>query len=337
MNGADHLRGGADRLARGDETRTLVTGGTGFLGSHLTDLLSRTGREVLAVSRGDRADCRPDRMVDVLDRDALAAVFRDFHPHEVVHLAATSHFMTRDDDLGYRTNVDGTANVIGCVADEPLVRRCLIASSHVVANEDLFAAGEGRRYADSKRAIERLVGEWGSREKVCVTMRPCSIWGPGCGVPFRGFFERVIAGRYFHPGNVDPPKRMGYVKNTVFQMAKLLEAPAEFVDRRMIVLADDETTTLREWSQMIAEKAGRRPPPAAPEALVRAAALAGDALKLLGYRDPPIHSFRLKNMRRDSSGQSIEAIRELTGALPYTLEQGVEETVAWFKNKGAQP
>src|SRR5262249_5950386 len=95
--------------------RTLVTGGTGFLGMNRTDELLLSGRTVRIVGR--REPSRPDHRplfarADVLDPGRLTQVFAAFGPTEVVHLAATTGFLTREDQEGFRTNTEGTRNVV---------------------------------------------------------------------------------------------------------------------------------------------------------------------------------------------------------------------------------
>jgi len=68
-----------------------------------------------------------------------------------------------------------------------------------------------------------------------------------------------------------------------------------------------------------------------PEPLVRLLAWAGDAMKLCGVKEPPLSSFRLRNMRADTTRIPIEPTERLTGPLPFSMEQGVEGTIAWLK------
>ena len=96
--------------------RVLVTGGAGFIGSHLTDALLRRGDEVAVV---DDLSARPGRMPDlaalhkvsVADGAELAAVVTESQPDLVCHLAA---------QIDVRASVihpaaDAEANVVGTV------------------------------------------------------------------------------------------------------------------------------------------------------------------------------------------------------------------------------
>src|SRR5262245_31610017 len=94
--------------------RTLVTGGAGFIGTHLTTVLMATGREVLAIGRTPPNTTRtaPFACVDVMDLQRLTAVIRDFAPTEIVHLAAATGFLTKEDAEGFRINSEGTRNIL---------------------------------------------------------------------------------------------------------------------------------------------------------------------------------------------------------------------------------
>jgi nucleoside-diphosphate-sugar epimerase len=321
--------------------RTLVSGGSGFIGTNLVERLLQAGREVLSI------DVRPPgceeyaalhRRIDILDRQALFDLLEDFRPHEVVHLAARTDFVDSEDVAGYTVNTTGTANVVEAIAQCGTVSRSIFASSNVVPGKATGAPAAGGRgsrfgYAESKIAAERIVGSSSLQCDWCI-VRPCYVWGPWFSAPFRDFFLTIARGRYFHLGSVNPPKLLGYVGNVVFEILGLLDADRDRIHRQTLYLVDYEPTTIREWSEMICLRLGRRRPLTLPEPLVQLAARAGDLLKLAGSRNPPLTTTRLANMRTDTTGIPLDSTREIIGPLPYTLEQGVEETVRWLRQAG---
>jgi len=141
-------------------------------------------------------------------------------------------------------------------------------------------------------------------------------------------------GQYFHPGRADPPKRFGYVGNVVFQIKKLLYAPSKQIQQKVFYLSDYEAYTIKDCANVISLKLRNRKVTTIPEPIVRLLAWGGDFMKLCGIREPTSSSFRLRNMRADTTGISLEPIKQVTGPLPYTMEQGVEETILWFKKHG---
>jgi dihydroflavonol-4-reductase len=96
--------------------RVLVTGATGFVGGNLARTLWREGHDVVAlVRRGsntlaiDGTGVQPV-LGDILDRDSVDRAVRGCQG--VFHCAAAYTFWSPDPGLVYRTNVEGTANVL---------------------------------------------------------------------------------------------------------------------------------------------------------------------------------------------------------------------------------
>jgi nucleoside-diphosphate-sugar epimerase len=287
----------------------------------------------------DTGQQRYFRKVDILDLQELVRNVAEFAPDEIVHLAARTDFVERDDPAGYQINTCGTLKVIAAAARLERPVRFVFASSNVVTPELLDAAAENssvrqRNYAASKAAAERLAREDVTlRGSLCI-VRPCYVWGPWFGAPFRDFFLRIARGRYFHPGPQDAPKLLGYVGNVTFQIIRILDAPAQRVSGRTFYLADYEPTTIGSWANLIARRFGVPEPRTLPEPLVRVAAWTGDLLGWAGYRNPPLTSARLSNMRRDTTSIPIAPTKEVTGSLPYKLQEGVEATARWMCNVG---
>ena len=126
--------------------RVLVTGGAGFIGSHLVERLLREGAEEVVIvdnlysGRPENLDpYRSNPRVDILDVDirdpeALSEAIRD--ASVIYHLAAQSNLIDSvvDVDYCFSTNVVGTYNVLRA-ASRYAVRRVIFSSSHEVYGE----------------------------------------------------------------------------------------------------------------------------------------------------------------------------------------------------------
>jgi len=116
--------------------QTLVTGGAGFIGSHLLDALLARGDEVTTVDdlSSGRRERVPDgvtlHVVDIADPAAIAPVFADAQPEVVFHLAAQVDVRASvaDPYRDARLNVAGTASVLEA-ARRAGARRLLLAST----------------------------------------------------------------------------------------------------------------------------------------------------------------------------------------------------------------
>jgi UDP-glucose 4-epimerase len=100
--------------------KVVVTGGAGFIGSHVTDAFLERGDEVLVVddlSTGTR-DNVPEQAtlaeLDVADARRVQRTFNDFGPDYICHLAAQSSVTVSvaDPERDFASNVVGTFNVI---------------------------------------------------------------------------------------------------------------------------------------------------------------------------------------------------------------------------------
>lgn len=87
--------------------RILITGITGFIGSHLADALSSSGNEIMGIGRTERhvAPNITYRYIDLRDHGGALPVIRDFRPEIVYHLAANSV-----ESMGEHSPVDMTTN-----------------------------------------------------------------------------------------------------------------------------------------------------------------------------------------------------------------------------------
>jgi hypothetical protein len=118
----------------------------------------------------------------------------------------------------------------------------------------------------------------------------------------------------------------------VHQFLSMLTAPAA-VSGKVFFLADYEPTDVRVWAQAIAAATSARSVREAPLWVMRTLAWGGDVLRFGGMRNPPLTSERLRNLLT-ASVVDVSAIATITGPLPYRLVDGVDETVAWMRQRG---
>jgi GlcNAc-P-P-Und epimerase len=319
--------------------KILITGGSGFIGTNLVDQLLGCPRG-LVLSADVNPPVNPQhldvyRRVDLRDRETLMATLCSFSPDVVVHLAARTDLDGTSLDE-YQANTAGVENLIDAVSAAGSVTRCIMCSSKLVCKNGYRPQHDEDYCPDTLYGESKVVGEKIVRNSTklrcawCI-VRPSSIWGPWFGVPYRGFFQAIARKRYFHPGSIDPPRGFGYVGNVVHQIVKLLDAPAEKIAGKTFYLSDYQEYRIREWADTISMKLHGTRIRAIPTPLVRAAALCGDLAKALGMKNPPLTSFRLRNMWQDTAGIPLDSMKEISGPLPYTMEQGVDETIKWLR------
>jgi len=173
--------------------RALVTGGAGFIGSHVVDSLVRDGYEVLVVddlSAGDAsrlaAGVRLAR-VDITDAPALADAFDEFRPGAVFHLAAQASVTASVNDPGRdcAVNVLGTLNVAEAARKHAAPLVFTSTGGALYGDDAPIPTAEDRLplplspYGASKLAAEAYVRSWSAAHGVPnAVMRLGNIYGP---------------------------------------------------------------------------------------------------------------------------------------------------------------
>ncbi|WP_278237271.1 SDR family oxidoreductase [Isoptericola sp. AK164] len=176
--------------------RVLVTGGSGFLGSHTVAALADRDDVAHVVSADLRAPATlPDGVtavtLDVTDADAVRDAVVEHRVDTVVHLAAIVNPGTLDEDTERRVDVDGTRHVLqACVAGG--VRRVVISSSGAaygyhadnpvpLRETDPVRGNEEFTYSRHKRLVEEMLADHrrDHPDLEQVILRIGTILGPG--------------------------------------------------------------------------------------------------------------------------------------------------------------
>jgi GlcNAc-P-P-Und epimerase len=320
-------------------SRILITGGSGFIGTNLVEHLRERSEAVLSL------DPRPPQnadhrdlwhSVDPLDAEQLRAELAAFRPTQVLHFGARTD-LDGTRLLDYDLNVRGVTNVIDAVRRTDSVERVMFASSRMVCRIDHRPSGDDEYSPPNPYGESKMVGELLVRESRLETpwllVRPTSIWGPWFDVPYKTFFLSVARGRYVNVRGQVVDKSFGYVGNSVHQIERLMAAPTDQVNGRTFYLADYPPINVGTMAEYIRGRIGAPALRTVPRPVLEPAAKAGDVLKRLGWRNPPLTTFRLDNLVTEMVFD-LSATEAIAGDLPYTMEEGVDVTVGWLRARG---
>jgi nucleoside-diphosphate-sugar epimerase len=304
----------------------LVTGATGFIGTHLVRALLGEGAAVHAIRRNATgrtrlpADGIQWHLANLLDPASLRAAVEASRPEIVFHLAAYgTTFRERDPELALRTNVEGSWNL--WTALEKV--RCRVVHTGS-CGEYGQAKGQVTEsvlceptwfYPATKNASVVLLSTLGRESgREVVTLRPFGPYGsaddPDRVIPhtitelLRGEIVRVTAGEQLRDyAHVDD------------QVKAFLAAGVTPLPRPGVIynVGSGQIVTLRQLLETIA------------------AAVGADALERIAFGALPYRDSEVWEMCCDISA----ARRDLGYAPSVSLEEGIARTVSWFRERAS--
>lgn len=189
-------------------TNVLVTGGAGFIASHITERLLDRGDSVLVIDNfaTARRDTLPEHERLQLEDGTIAdtayvdRLFDEFGPEIVVH-AAAAYKDPEDWDEDARTNALGTANVVQA-AERNGVKRFVYFQTALCyglhPQEQPITLTHPLDPAASSYAISKTAGEWYVRLSSLdwISLRLANVYGPrNLSGPLPTFFQRLTEGK----------------------------------------------------------------------------------------------------------------------------------------------
>ena len=268
----------------------------------------------------------------ILDPKQVLDTFQSFKPDALIHLAARTDTDPENSLKDYEVNTTGSLNIINAIKECSEIKRAIFTSTQFVnqyhgipkSDED-FAPHTV--YGESKVIMEKMIR---NAHLKCpwTIIRPTNIWGPWhIRYPFE-FWKVLSKGLYFHPGRKPVIRSYGYVGNVVSQIISILEGPKEKIDKQVFYVGD-QPIDIYYWVNGFSLKQTGKPAKVVPRILVKILALIGDVLSVVKIKFP-LTSSRYRSMT-NSNTAPMEKTYEAFGIPPYSLEKGVEETVAWMK------
>jgi nucleoside-diphosphate-sugar epimerase len=309
--------------------RYLVTGGGGFIGSHLVEELLRRGHLVRVVdnfSTGRRANLPADQPIDVVEGDlatpgvaAAAVAGCDF----VLHQAAIPSVprSIQNPRESHQANVDATLEVLIAARDAGVKRVVFAGSSSVYGNAAALPKREDMPSAPlSPYALQKLVSEQYCQMFTAlygletVTTRYFNVFGPRQqpGSPYSGvislFVEALVDGRAprIH-GDGTQTRDFTYVGDVVTGVLACCEAPA--ASGEVINVAAGGRVSLLDLVQTLG--------------------------RILGVNAQPEFAPTREGDVKDSQADISKARRLLRFEPRESFEAGLRKTVAWYREQRA--
>jgi dihydroflavonol-4-reductase len=323
--------------------KILVTGGTGFTGSHLVKKLLKEGSEVKVLARpaSDTAFLKElgAEVVpgDITDRDSVDRAVNG--TNKVFNIAAAYREAKLPEASYWTVNLEGTRNIISACIKHSVSRLVHCSTIGVVSSVDKPPSNESAPYSPddvyqrSKCAAEKEVLKSVRDEGLPASViRPCAIYGPG-DLRLLKMFRMIAKNRFYILGSGKALYHMVYIDDLVSGF--ILASEKDNSTGEVFIIGGAKYTTINELSRIIADEFGVKPPglhlPFKPIEIL--SALMEYAYKPL-KKEPPLYRRRIAFFKKDRAFDISKAKNMLGYEPAFSLKEGVRLTAKWYLENG---
>ena len=245
----------------------FVTGGSGLLGAHLITALAKQGKAVKALYRNSIPVFEGSDKVEWIQGDILDVIVLDealINVEQVYHCAAIVSYNSADKDLMFKTNIDGTANIVNACINAGVKKLCYASSvsalgrpkNNAPVTEEMHWSEEtgNSNYGKSKFLAEREVWRGIGEGLEAVIVNPVVIlgsgdWNKSSAALFKSAYNEF-------PYYTDGATGFADVLDVVKAMMKLMQS--EIINERFIICGAN--LAYKELFDEMAKGFGKKPP-----------------------------------------------------------------------------
>jgi nucleoside-diphosphate-sugar epimerase len=324
--------------------KALVTGGTGFTGSHLVRRLLDEGHEVCVLDnqRGlfyDELSRRGAKIVlgTITDSAVTDAAVGDCEV--VFHLAAAFRQLNVPDRHYWDVNVEGTRNLLQAALTHR-TRKFVYCSTQGVHGHIDEPPGDERSpidpedyYQETKYEGEKVVNEFVAKGLDALTIRPTAIYGPGDPARFLHLFRLARKGRFIMAGNGNTTYHPVHITNLVD--AFMLAAEVSGLQGKAYLIGDEHYFTLNDLVRRVGRAIG------VDVSIVHVpfwplwvAAVACEGVCKPLRISPPLFRRRVDWFRQVRAFRIEQAKKDLGYRPRVGIDEGLAETGLWYRENG---
>ena len=319
----------------------LVTGGNGFLGSHLCSRLQEQGYQVRILARRHGNEAPREGCTTIWGdiRDAAVVDQAVEGADRVIHTVSNFRHGGSDKGEAHAINVLGTRYVLEACHRHGVQQ--LIHCSTIGVHGDVkeIPATEstpfnpGDLYQETKLEAELEVHRFAEEKGLNVTViRPISLMGPGDNRMLK-LFRMIKKGRFVKIGPCSAFFQPAYIDDVVDGF--LLCLANQQAMGEVFIIGGDEYVSLEVLFTLIAEEMAVTPPrvriPLRP--VLRLASWCEAVCVPLGI-NPPLHRRRVRFFQNNRAFRVDKAKERLGYAPKVSLREALRRTIAWYEQEG---
>jgi len=324
--------------------RAVITGGSGLVGSHLAEMLLARKYDVISLSRGSMDTSFLSGIgaravkADITDKQSVK---KNIEKGDAVFHTAAALGAARGSSRVYdEANVKGTVNVLEASIEKDAGIFVFVSSFSAMGPAGSVEKPMSEEtpcrphnlYGKSKLEAEQRIREIAKDRIPCLIVRPPVIYGPRMNM-YSGasrIFTNMMKKTFVIIGNTQNYFPFCYVKNLVSAMIYFAEKKEEGILTYLI--ADSDPVKFSDMLMLIRNAAGVnkriiRMPRWIAYSLASVLGLTG---RIFGF-NPALSRDVVREITGNGMYYDISKARESGYEPPYTIEEGVAETVDWLK------
>jgi dihydroflavonol-4-reductase len=325
--------------------KTLVTGGTGFIGTYLVRRLIQRGHQARCLVRATSHTSELETMGAALvtgDVSDKASLLEGMGGCEwVVNLANIYSWWEPDRRIYSKINVQGTRNVMECALEAGAAKVVHVSTASVYGKPATSPFSEGTpvgpvrpsEYSRTKYAGELVA--WQLHEErglPLVVIYPGAVLGPGDRKPSGRYIQSFLAGQVRYIAFAEAVHTFVYVGDVAEAIVLALEKEDNIGEKYLV---GKEQLSNGEFNELISEISGVALPTTAPDAVTMLTCTVASWWADLTKKPPKVEAIdHIRVLRDGCRFDGGKAEREL--GLTYTpIRKALEEAIDW--EKGSQP
>ena len=318
-----------------------VTGGSGFIGSHLVKQLVSEGHEIKVLvrktSNTENLKTLNVKLVigDIRYRESVESLVNDV---EVVYHNAAKVYAGSNDEF-WSVNLQGTENMLEACLNRSISKFVHVSSVGVTGNIKNPPANESNPYNPtfpydrSKCAAEKLALRYHIEHEMPITIvRPTAVYGPGHHL-FSRFYQAVQKGLFPFIGSMKNLIHLCYIDNLM--QGIMLAADKRESIGEIYIIGGEKPVTWIEHIKTIAEVIGVNPPSLhVPLSLMKVIIYLSEFKSWMFGGEPLLTQRWLEEITKNFAYDITKAKKSLGYNPKISLKEGISRTVKWYRQNG---